>query len=395
MGILIAHDNPGGVLHTRPRGLPLFALLAAAACVAAAGPLAAQTRNPIWLVSSEDAGKAASAMVAERASAKEGGFAVWTGAKLDEPVIYVDSSGDTAAYCFAVKGSGKPAGYVLVSARRFSEPIQEFSAGQPPHEKYLQAARSAAEAKLGEGRKTGKPSFVYAGPLALAARFPAAEPQTPGEEVLVAMRTQTVLAPEALRELERAAEDMAVTKAAWAAILSGKSPEGGQRPEFRYLANVPLGPSPCKGDTAALAALLSYWGIRAAGETDAALCEAAAAALKESGGDVPPAAASLGQARGTALALAKQASRDPGELFTACRIEIGAGRPLLARAGFAGAGSWAPCAGYIASAQGQFLALHDLQGGGADSKGDAWARPGVVYCNRNCDRGLETLTGAP
>lgn len=395
MGILIAHDDPGGVWHTRPRGLPLFALLAAAACVAAAAPLAAQTRNPIWLVSPQDAGKAASALVAERASAKEGGCAGWAGAKIGEPAVYVDSAGDAAAYCFAVKSVGKPAGYVIVSARRFSEPIQEFSAGQPPHERYLAASRAAAEAKLGDGRKAGKPSFVYAGPLALAARFPAAEPRTPGEEVFVAMRTQTVLAPESVREPERAAEYLALTKAAWAAILSGREPDAAAPPEFRYLANMPAGLNPCRGDAAALAALFSFWGIRAAGETDAALCETVSAALAKSGGDLPAAAASLAQARGKALALAKHVRKDPGELFTACRMEIGAGRPLLARAGLPGAGSWAPCAGYLASAQGQFLVLHDLQAGGADAKGDAWARPGAVYCNRNCEGGLEALTGAP
>ncbi len=285
MDILIAHDDPGGVWHTRPRGLPLFALLAAAACVAAAAPLAAQTRNPIWLVSPQDAGKAASALVAERASAKEGGCAGWAGAKIGEPAVYVDSAGDAAAYCFAVKSVGKPAGYVIVSARRFSEPIQEFSAGQPPHERYLAASRAAAEAKLGDGRKAGKPSFVYAGPLALAARFPAAEPRTPGEEVFVAMRTQTVLAPESVREPERAAEYLALTKAAWAAILSGREPDAAAPPEFRYLANMPAGLNPCRGDAAALAALFSFWGIRAAGETDAALCETVSAALAKSGGD--------------------------------------------------------------------------------------------------------------
>lgn len=384
-------------MHTRPRSLSLFAVLAAAALVAAAGPLAGQTRtrNPIWLVSPEDAGKAASALVAERASAKDGGFASWTGAKLDEPAVYVDSSGSAAAYCFAVKSADKPAGYVIVSARRFSEPIQEFSAGQPPHQQYLAASRAAAEAKLGEGRKAAKPSFVYAGPLALAARFPAAEPQAPGEEVLVAMRTQALLAPGAVREPERAAEDLALTKAAWSVILSGREPDAAARPEFRYLANMPAGLNPCRGDAAALAALFSFWGIRAAGETDAALCEAVSAALTKSGGALPAAAASLAQARGKELGLAKHAHKDPGELFTACRMEIGAGRPLLARAGLAGAGSWAPCAGYLTSAQGQFLVLHDLQAGGADAKGDAWARPGAVYCNRNCDGGLEALTGAP
>ena len=395
MGILNSHDSPGGVLHTRPRGLPLFAVLAAAAFVAAAAPLAAQTRNPIWLVSPQDAGKAASALVAERASAKEGGCAGWAGAKIGEPAVYVDSAGDAAAYCFAVKSVGKPAGYVIVSARRFSEPIQEFSAGQPPHERYLAASRAAAEAKLGDGRKAGKPSFVYAGPLALAARFPAAEPRTPGEEVFVAMRTQTVLAPESVREPERAAEDFALTKAAWAAILSGKSPDGGPRPEFRYLANVPLGPSPCKGDTAALAALFAYWGIRSAGETDSALCDAAAAALKEPGGAVAAAAKALGQARGKALPLTRKARGAPGGDFTALRIEIGAGRPALARAGLPGAASWAPCAGYLAGPHGRFLAVHDLQAGDPAARCDAWARPGVVFCNWDCDGGVETLTGAP
>lgn len=346
----------------------------------------AATRNPIWLVSPEDAARAASALIEDRGATAEGAFVAWKDARPGKPVVYTDCSGDPAAYCYPVLREGRPAGYAVVSARRYAEPIQEFSTGAPPHEVHLKAARDAAEAALGEGRKVRDPSFVYAGPLTIVARFPAAEPTKPGETVLVALRTRQVLAPDAIGEPQPSPEELALTRASWAALFSGKAPE--KHPAgFRELPNVARGPLSCAADAAALTALFSYWGIRKEGETDAALCADLAAALKDSGQDIAAAASGAASARGKTLKLERRARQAPVAQpdFTACRIEVGAGRPFLVRAGAPGAAAWTIASGYLSSPSGRFLRLGDLLSG----------EGAAVYCNWDCFGGLETLTGGP
>ncbi|MFH1777387.1 MAG: hypothetical protein ABH952_07515 [Candidatus Omnitrophota bacterium] len=123
----------------------------------------------------------------------------WKDAALSEPVLYYDLNGNVKAYCFSVVKNDQDFGYLILSSKKSSPPIMEFSLKPAPHKRTFPILKQAAQKYILANKldkKIGAPFFIYLCPSKYLVQFPLIDktnPQSFNESIYVDMRSAVIV----------------------------------------------------------------------------------------------------------------------------------------------------------------------------------------------------------